>query len=117
MAAGEDSQTGALPRTSMGFAQDREEDCTNPLDPMLPSIRRPQSLPQDLLESAGPAGCCGLFLWQQHCTRLRQQDELAALSDRAASGTGEANDKTRARHAATMARAKQKVSFLPSIPW
>ena len=89
----------------------------NPVVLLPPRVKWPQSLPQDLAEIIEPEGSFALALRQQHFARFRQQDELGPLSDWAARGTREANDKSRARHAATTARAKRKLWFLPSIPW
>ena len=44
----------------MGGSEDRDDGCTNPPVLTLPSVTRPQSLPQGLLENAGPAGAFAL---------------------------------------------------------
>ena len=69
----------------MGGAEDRDDGCTNPPVPILPSVSRPQSLPQGRLESAGPAGGFACAFRQQHFARPRQQHEADALSEPAAS--------------------------------
>jgi hypothetical protein len=101
----------------MGGAKEREDGCTNPFVLIPPSVSRPHSPPQDLVESAGPSGRVSLALRQQHFARLRQQDEADGLNERAASGTREANDRSTARHAAVMPRTQRKLSPLPSILW
>jgi hypothetical protein len=53
---GEESETRTPLKNSMGGATDRVPGRTNPLVPIPPSVSRPQSLPQDVLESAGPYG-------------------------------------------------------------
>ena len=113
--AGEDSPARSRMRNSAGGARDREDGCTNPLVLTLPSVTPPQSVPQDLLESAGPAGRFARAFPQQHFARPRQQDELDAVSDPAASGARHANEKSRARHAAMMPRANRERSLFPSI--
>src|ERR1035441_2423086 len=111
------SRARSRTRRSAGGAKDRDEGCTNPLVRTLPSVSLPQSPQKDLLESAGPTAGFAFALPQQHFARLRQQDELHAVSDRAASGAREANEKSRARQAAIVPRAKRKLSLFPSILW
>ena len=114
-AAGQDSPLRSSTTSSSGGAQVQDEGATNPRVLTLPNVTLPQSLPQDLPENAGPTGGFAFALPQPHFARLRQQDELHAVSDRAASGAREANEKSRARHAATVPRTKRKLSRLPSI--
>lgn len=101
----------------MGGSEDRDDGCTNPPVLTLPSVTRPQSLPQGLLENAGPAGAFAFALRQQHFARPRQQHEADELNELAASGAREANDRSRARLTAITARTKRKLSLVPSIPW
>jgi hypothetical protein len=101
----------------MGGSEDRDDGCTNPPVLTLPSVTRPQSLPQGLLENAGPAGAFAFALRQQHFARPRQQHEADELNELAASGAREANDRSRARLTAITARTKRRLSLVPSIPW
>jgi len=72
-----------------------------------------QSLSQELLENAGPAGAWAP-LRQQHFAWLRPQDAGPA-EDWANSCAKDAEDKTSARHAAISARIERYMSFFPSI--
>ena len=84
-------------------AKPRDEGGTNPLTAIPPSVKRPQSLAQDLLEIAGPAGCFAPFR-QQHLARLREQEAVDALKELADNCTRDAEDNNSARHAAISAR-------------
>jgi hypothetical protein len=99
----------------MAGANERQEGCTNSSVPIVPSVSAPQSLPQDLLERSGPTGPFHFAWRQQHVARFRQQEELDALSGRAASGASQASENSTARQAAITERAKRKLSRLPSI--
>jgi hypothetical protein len=101
----------------MGGAADRDDGGANPPVPIPPSVSRPQSPPQGLLENAGPAGGFAFVLRQQHFARPRQQHEADELNELAASGAREANDRSSARLTAITARTRRKLSFVPSIPW
>jgi hypothetical protein len=113
--AGKESYKRTPLRGWMGGSADWVPDPTNPLGPIPPKVRRPQSLSQDVLESAGPAGCPAFAWWWQHLPRVRQQDELEKLNDWASSGAREAKESSKARHPATMGRATRKLYFLPGI--
>jgi len=82
---------------------------------MLPKVR-PQWLLHDRLENDGPAAgfACGL---QQLPARPRQQDRMEGSEMTLGGGVREAADTNTVRHAATMPRAQQMVSFRPSISW
>jgi hypothetical protein len=103
-------------RISTGGARDRDEGLTKSLAVTAPGPNW-QSLPQDWLENAGPAGSFTSGFPQQHFARPWQQDGLDPLSARAARGASEANDKSAARHPAIVPRAKRLLFFVPSIPW
>ena len=82
----------------------------------LPNTNDPQPAGQLAAENDGPAGVWVCFLRQQLPCSPEQQAQELSESALAANGATEANEKNRAKHAATTARSEPRLNFIPIIP-